>query len=99
MKIYNFKQKLPELGCNIIVIHESSCEKITYMGICEFDLTLRKHILKDDDNGCYFPQDYYTDDPSEDRELDIRSSDYWCYPSSIKLPKKNQKNLMKSLDE
>jgi len=82
MKLTRFSEKLPILGSNILVVHENGG-----IGITEFTLATRKAVLNPEGTD-YFAQDYYTDDPSENAEYDIRCSDFWCYPSSIKLPKK-----------
>jgi hypothetical protein len=91
MKIYCFKDKLPELGTNIVIVHESSYGRKIMIAICTFDLILRRYVLKEDDDGDYFPQDYFSDDPAERANYDIRGCDYWFYPSSIKLPKKKKR--------
>ena len=77
MKLRSFKEKLPLLGTNILVVHENG----KYVGICEFNLECRKCILSNKNE--YYPQDYYSDDPSENAEYDIRISDHWCYPSEL----------------
>jgi hypothetical protein len=82
MKLTRFSEKLPVLGSNILVVHENGG-----IGITEFTLHVRKAVLNKEGYD-YLAQDYYTDDPSEDGEYDIRCADFWCYPSSIKLPKK-----------
>lgn len=84
MKLYKFSEKLPVLGSNIVVVSEESGS----IGILEFDLEARKYIL--DQSHHYYGVAYYTDDPSEDGEYDITCAEYWFYPSSIKVPRKNK---------
>lgn len=78
MKYHKFSEKLPELGSNIILL----CKKSGMVGIIEFNLAFRKAILSKFDND-YFAVYYFSDDPSEDGEYDVKCVDYWCYPSSI----------------
>jgi hypothetical protein len=85
MKVYSFKEKLPELGSNIFVIHEEG----KMIGICEFDLAARKSVISESDPG-YYPQTYYSDDATEEHEYDLRCSDFWFYPSFVKIPKKKK---------
>lgn len=87
MKMYRFKEKLPLLGTNVLVFNEQA----SMVGICRFDLKARDTVLNSE--GCnYHPQEYYSDDSEEDNEYDLRWADYWCYPSSIKLPKNKVKS-------
>ncbi len=83
MKWKRFEDKLPELGTIVLVAHEEG----GMIAILEFGLQTRKYLLKEYEGG-YYPQEYYSDDPSEIHEYDLRRSDFWAYPSSIKLPKK-----------
>jgi hypothetical protein len=82
VKWYRFKDKLPEIGTNVLINHES--EKM--ISILEFTLEARKAILDENGHDC-FSQIYYSDDASEDREYDVRDSDFWSYPSSARIPK------------
>jgi hypothetical protein len=77
MKFRSFKEKLPVLGSNIVVItHDRSS-----VGIVEFTPEVRKAIKTPSDE--YHSQDYYSDDPKEDGVYDIRCAAYWCYPSEL----------------
>ena len=91
MVFKTFKDKLPVLGSNILVISKND-NKITHIGILEFTLEIRKIIINYNETNCigpdYCPQDWYSDDASESGEWDILMSDYWCYPSDLKVPKK-----------
>ncbi len=83
MKLYRFSEKLPELGSNILVIHEND----GMIGITPFNLEIRRLILSNCDSERH-QIELYSDDSQEDRCSDLRIDDYWSYPSSIKLPKK-----------
>lgn len=54
MKLRSFKEKLPVLGSNILVVHQG-CGSI---GICQFTLEVRKSVISEMDPG-YYTQYYY----------------------------------------
>ena len=82
MKWYRFKDKLPELGTNIVIATEEKT-----VGITEFNLAARKTILSKTDND-YHEQEYFSDDASGVHIYDLKCADFWAYPSSMRLPKK-----------
>ena len=86
MRFYKFSERLPILGSNILVISEDGKK----VAIVEFNLEIRKCILSE----ClsdYYGVDWFSDDPAEDGEYDIVCASYWCYPSSLTVPKKVKK--------
>ena len=86
MRFRSFKDKLPVLGSNILIVSENH-DGTVFIGIVEFTLKFRKsmtdYISKGNFGMDYFPQDWYSDDASEGGEWDVLLADYWCYPSEL----------------
>ena len=85
MKWYKFTEKMPEIGTNIIISTPSKS-----ISIIHFSLDVRKYLGKNLYQVEYSGIDYFNDDHSEDGEYCLSCAKYWCYPSSIELPKDNK---------
>jgi len=83
MKWHRFEDKMPIVGANILVINTSD----KAVGIINFDCHAHNLVTDKIDHGEYYPVDFYTDNPLEDIQFDIKCCDYWAYPSSVKIPK------------
>ena len=88
MKWYSFKEKLPELGANILVSFHVEHANENYIAMTNFDVESRRCIMEYlEEEGwivggdCYF----YTD--SSVRIFPISRSEFWAYPSTAKLSK------------
>ena len=79
---YKFKDKLPELGSNILLKTNEGL-----IGTVEFDLEVQRiikhNIETKTDSGETYLIEFYSDDPEDTNEYDIICAEWWTYPSKI----------------
>lgn len=87
IKLHRFRDKMPEIGSNIILFDGNR-----HIAIETFTINMKKSIEFYLENDCIPQDDYvidwFTDDPEAYENWDVCETEFWAYISSIKASRR-----------